>query len=377
MAWDHVLSGKLSVEEEYAVGNLFGNTDCLETQGFSVMHKTTLGLLRKDLSVELSCSTSEINSKDSNGRTSLAWAAKRGDTKAVEVLLEHGADVSISDAQGYVPIHYARNVSCCKALLSGGASPISQNIWGRSPIHSACEWGSDDGVIHVLVTAGADVNAADSTGETALHSAIVQRSLKHAARLLALGADSNLSNLSGDSSLRFAIMFNTHEILDRMLQYPCSFEEVRHIFGHRFIHSIARTADLRTLQILANVKSLHMDATVEDQSGKTAIEYLEERDGCQALRNAFYQLFDGKDNSSDVLKAAVLDSATELPSRIPPQEKISELRKSEVSTVVLEVGGEDDEPGQDVEADGDAVTFFDAMETLESMTIGVAGLSAA
>ncbi len=375
MAWDHVLSRKLSLEDEYAVGRLFGNTDCLETQGFSVMHKTTLGLLRKYLSSELDCSTSEINSKDSNGRTCLAWAAKRGDINSVEVLLKHGADASVADAQGYVPIHYARTVACCRALLGGGASPISQNTWGRTPIHSACEWGSDDGVIDVLVAAGADINATDSTGETALHSTIVQRSLKHAARLLALGADSNVTNLSGDSPLRFAIMFNTQEILEQMLRYPCSFEDSRHIFDHTFAHSVARTADLGTLQILAKAKSLHMDTTAEDHSGKTAIEYLEERAEYQSLRNVFYQLFERKGDSSKILEAAVLGSVPELPSGCPVLREISELKGPEVSTVPLQPGGEDDEIGQCLEVEGDAVTFFDAVETLESMTSGVAGLS--
>ena len=375
MAWDHVLSRKLSLEEEYAVGHLFGNTDCLETQGFSVMHKTTLRLLKKDLSLELGCSTSEINSKDSNGRTCLAWAAKRGDIKAVEVLLKHGADAFISDAQGYVPVHYARNVACCKALLGGGASPISENSWGRTPIHSACEWGSEEGVIDVLVAAGADVNAVDNTGETALHACIVQRSLEHAARLLALGADSNLTNLSGDSPLRFAIMFNTHEILERLLQYPCSFEDSKHIFGHTFAHSIARTADVRTLQILAEAKSLRMNTTAEDQSRKTAIKYLEGRDEYQSLRDAFYQLFDNQGDYSEILEATVLGSVKELPSLCPIQQEMSGLKKLKVSKVVMEIAGEDREFGQNVEVEGDAITFFDAMETLEGITSGVASLS--
>ena len=377
MAWDHVLGSKLSLEDEYAVGRLFGNTDCLETQGFSVLHKSTLGLLRKDLALELDASTSEIDTRDSNGRTCLAWAAKRGDTKAVEVLLEHGADVSLADAQGYVPIHYARNVACCKALLSGGASPVSQNTWGRTPLHAACEWGNDDGGIDVLVAAGADANAVDSTGETALHSAIVHRSLKHASRLLALGANSNVTNLSGDSPLRFAIMFNTHDILERILQYPCSFEHSKHIFGHTFAHSIARTADPQTLDILAKAKCLHLETTAKDQSGKTAIEYLEERAECQSLRNAFYQLCEGEAAGSKALGARVAHLVAELPLVCLVQDARSDSDELEASTVLSQHGGKVAEVLQDVERESDAVTFFDAVEILENTACEVAGMSAA
>ncbi|KAL9112645.1 MAG: hypothetical protein Q9227_003216 [Pyrenula ochraceoflavens] len=293
MAWDHALSNKLSPGDEYSVGSLFGQCDYTESQGFTQLHKTVLRLVPKDLETELSCSTAEINIQDTNGRTPLAWAARRGDTHNVQLLLNHGADVGIANNQGYTPIHEAINVSSAQALLSKGADPMSRNAWGRTPLHQICERGDNLSLMQLLISSGADVNAADLTGEVPLHTAVVHENIHHynkghAACLLRNGANSTATNLSGDSPLRFAIMFNTHNILTEILKHPFSFQDTKHIFGHTFAHSIARSVDVKTLHILEGVAAeIILDLTATDKSGKTAMDYAGERSEDPAMAVAF------------------------------------------------------------------------------------------
>ena len=56
---------------------LFSNTDYIESQQFTKLHKIVLKLISTDIEQELEVSTSTINSTDSTGRTALAWASAR------------------------------------------------------------------------------------------------------------------------------------------------------------------------------------------------------------------------------------------------------------------------------------------------------------
>jgi hypothetical protein len=57
----------------------------------------------------------DINSRDEAGRTALLLATLHGQTKAVNMLLAHGADPNIADANGITPLH---------AAMAGGQSAI-------------------------------------------------------------------------------------------------------------------------------------------------------------------------------------------------------------------------------------------------------------
>ena len=359
MAWDHVLSNKLSAEQEYTVGSLFCNSDYLETQGFTTLHKTVFGLIPKDLGTELRCSTADIDTPDANGRTPLAWATRRGDIDSIQLLLDYGAKVSVADGQGFLPIHEASTVACARALLSQGADVTSCNAWGRTPLHQACQRGGDVALLDLLLSAGADVNAPDATGETALHTAIVHERTKHirnehVAHLMQAGADSSVTNLSGDSPLRFAIMFGTHEILREFLDYPTSFYDAKHIFGHTFAHSIARTADAETLQILESAKGVTLDLNTLDKAGKTALDYVRERSQDPALAAAF-------DHFARAATRAV--STTSLQRDAKTQQVGSVTDELVVSTIELTYS--DDE--EDLDENEDSVIYHDAVE--DSITV--------
>ena len=50
----------------------------------------------------------DVDTGESNGRTTLMAAARSGDFAAVKLLLEHGADANFKDSDGRTALDYAR-----------------------------------------------------------------------------------------------------------------------------------------------------------------------------------------------------------------------------------------------------------------------------
>lgn len=68
----------------------------LSLGGFSLLRKCVLEILLLNLKKILTASTAGIDGIDADGRTSLIWAAIRGDEKNLDLPLKFGADPSIS-----------------------------------------------------------------------------------------------------------------------------------------------------------------------------------------------------------------------------------------------------------------------------------------
>ena len=122
--------------------------------------------------------------KDKQGFTALHHAANNGHVKVVELLLELGMDVNLCDniyqvtplhcvAQGYL-IDPTNRVAVAQLLIARGAYVNATNRVNQTPLHCAAEWGHPK-IIQVLLTAGANPNALDKDGNTALDLATATR----------------------------------------------------------------------------------------------------------------------------------------------------------------------------------------------------------
>ncbi|MCJ1435453.1 hypothetical protein MMC27_004826 [Xylographa pallens] len=354
MAWEHALSGNLGQEDTVAVVELFKDTDYLSTRQFSVLHKIILGLIGKDLRMELEASTSEINAPDSQGRSPLSWAAARGDSQKIQILLEYGANSNLADRQNNSPLHYSKTAKCSEMLLCHGADILSRNCWGATALHTVCRASGDLSLLSFLLTSGANPNLCDHDGQTPLHDAALKSNTACIDSLIAHGADVNLTNLSGDSPLRFALMFNAHDSLCSMIKSPTSqanFDGINS-YGHTFAHSIARTADIQTVKILVDhqVNGLVLDTASRDVDGRTSAEYLEDRllllrssestvvEG-ELLQEAFAQLVQKlnrcREDDEQTSEAIELDIAEKLSVRVDEIElNIDERNEGELESDV-------------------------------------------
>jgi uncharacterized protein len=125
------------------------------------------------------------------GATPLMRAARKGDLASMRILLERGASVNARTARKATPLLY----------LAGFGGQIR---FSEYDTHRATDAEFVEGVKLVLAR-GADIDAADETGQTALHLAVAQRGAPVVAFLLERGARTDLADAQGRTALDVAL----------------------------------------------------------------------------------------------------------------------------------------------------------------------------
>lgn len=109
----------------------------------------------------------DINSVDSEKHSLVHWATVCGQKETLELILKHGALVSLPDLHGAHPIHYATQLCETKdgleilqMLLKNGADVNCADLEQRTPLLWACSCGSQKAFV-ALCEAGADKKCTD------------------------------------------------------------------------------------------------------------------------------------------------------------------------------------------------------------------------
>jgi ankyrin repeat protein len=153
------------------------------------------------------------SAKTATGLTALGGAALFGDAALMRLLIANRAkaadtpDLARAAAAGHC-------FECLKLALDQGASANGATRNGRSALQDAAGFGHID-MVRLLVEKGADIQAADSRGYTAVMRAVLSYepgSSKVVEYLLSLGADLKSKNETGETALSLALRFGETQV---------------------------------------------------------------------------------------------------------------------------------------------------------------------
>jgi len=150
---------------------------------------------------------SDVNAKQPDGSTALAWAVYRDDTPTADLLLKAGAKVTIADDYGETPLTLAcanGNAAMAEKLLKAGADANAARFYEETPLMIAAASGNPE-VLHALIAHGAKVDPVESRkGQNALMWAAAESNSEAVAVLLKAGANPNTASKAGFTPLVFA-----------------------------------------------------------------------------------------------------------------------------------------------------------------------------
>jgi uncharacterized protein len=149
-----------------------------------------------------------VNETEADGTTALHWAAERDDLKTVGLLLDAGATATAANRFGVTPLELAANNGngeIVERLLAAGADPNARSREGQTPLMSAALNGQAAAVA-ALLKHGADVQVAESyRGQTALMLAAGEGNVEAMRLLIEAGASVGAKSKSGFTPLLFAV----------------------------------------------------------------------------------------------------------------------------------------------------------------------------
>ncbi|KAK1254847.1 hypothetical protein MKX08_008842 [Trichoderma sp. CBMAI-0020] len=193
---------------------------------FTPLHEAALENKTEAMEMLLDCGC-DIDCLDDQGATPLMLGCLRGHVRAVQVLLNRGAnpDHIATRAAKYRPLHVAARLGndvLVRILLEAGASENARlkNPAGYTPLHLAVsEFNSSESSHYVqaartLLEFGADVDATSGNGITPLHMAVkLSQSCEDLIRaLIEFGADIDKLDDSGRSALNAVLMPEAKEL---------------------------------------------------------------------------------------------------------------------------------------------------------------------
>ena len=201
-----------------------------------------------------------------NHWTLLMAASMFGHTNAVNVLLQYGANVALTDKRfGYTALHFAAFSSdnsgeILRCLIENGADVNGVNKVKHTPLMKAAKRGHIN-ALTLLIKHGADVDLQDSDGYKALHLAVYGSDISSEilSCLIGIGADVNARANNGVTPLMIAAEKGHINAVTSLVKCGANVH-LQDKYGNTALHYAARFRDglPEIVETLLNLGASHM-----------------------------------------------------------------------------------------------------------------------
>ncbi|XP_046389520.1 transient receptor potential cation channel subfamily A member 1-like isoform X3 [Ischnura elegans] len=259
--------------------------------GYYPIHEAAKNASSKTLEVFLEwgegrgCSREEMMSfYDAEGNVPLHSAVHGGDIKAVELCLKNGAKISTTQQDLSTPVHLAcaqgaKKVIELMFIMQPSEKSLclaSCDIQKMTPVHCAAMFDHVE-TVEFLAKEGADLNAEDKDGRSALLLAASRAAWRTVHRLISLGADVGLQDSNQRNALHLVVLNGgrLEEFADHLKK--CKSEEcLRQLLNEKDetgctpLHYASRGGHIRSLQ---NLIQLGASVNLKNNNNESALHF--------------------------------------------------------------------------------------------------------
>ncbi len=213
-----------------------------------------------------------ISKMDHKGNTVLHILAQNRSAKAPDLIkkaLQAGAFLGAKNYEGQTPAGYALakgNAAAFKVFLDSGYDKNS--VEGGVPVVMFAYLKGQNAIVKSLMEAGADINRADTGGETLLHHAASRNDAAMVKNLLASGAQINAKSADGRTALMYALDKNRIPIAETLITKGADVN-VTDRQRRSILHYLAPLQ--QAPQLIKQLPSEGLNINARDDSGKTPL----------------------------------------------------------------------------------------------------------
>ncbi|XP_059258000.1 85/88 kDa calcium-independent phospholipase A2 isoform X1 [Mustela nigripes] len=193
--------------------------DVTDNNGETAFHYAVQGDNAQVLQLLGKNASAGLNRVNNQGQTPLHLACQMGKQEMVRLLLLCNARCNVMGSTGY-PIHTAMKFShkgCAEMIISMDSNQIHSKDprYGASPLH----WAKTAEMARMLLKRGCDVNSTSSTGNTALHVAVMRNRFDCVMALLTYGANADARGEHGNTPLHLAMSKDNVEMIKALIVF--------------------------------------------------------------------------------------------------------------------------------------------------------------
>ncbi|XP_041090994.1 ankyrin repeat and protein kinase domain-containing protein 1 [Polyodon spathula] len=221
-----------------------------------------------------------VNLSDEDKWTPLHFAAQNGDDRIVRLLLDNDADVNAKERDGWTPLHLATqngHENVVRVLLPRQAAIDLQENENRTALHIAAAFGHIN-ILKLLLSQGADLNKKQKGCQTALHLASEKGHFRVARLLVKSGADLNSMDSNHYTVLHMAALKGYNGICRHLLKHSAN-PNLTTMHGWTPLHLAAFNGHAVTVRLL---KEYHAKLNVRGDMGWTPL-HLATRSGLEEV----------------------------------------------------------------------------------------------